>query len=156
MISTEVQAWSHKSIGIALDVSPKVVLGHIRQSFVPERRLSVKECWHWEKRTLVQLRAKTHGHEKRQLQPSCQATCGISAENAGVQSRQNSARLIHHQSENRGWHQLPGAPKGFRCCLCFETDFATRTQLAEHLVRHSIFALLFGGSYLQLSRHLVI
>lgn len=32
------------------------------------------------------------------------------------------------------WAQLPGHPRGYRCRLCFETDFSTRGHLAEHLV----------------------
>ena len=32
------------------------------------------------------------------------------------------------------WHLLPGTPRGYRCRLCFETDFANRGYLAEHLV----------------------
>ena len=33
------------------------------------------------------------------------------------------------------WQHLPGSPRGYRCRLCLEVDFATRGHLAEHLVR---------------------
>lgn len=76
----------------------------------------------------------------RRPQTRCQAICSIPAENAEAEQSTSSApaRLIQRAQGKRQWHELPGTPKGFRCCLCYETDFATRSQLAEHLVSHTI------------------
>ena len=63
--------------------------------------------------------------------------CGAAAQPV---SRPSPDRLIHRApdlqqtSSSSSWHLLPGTPRGYRCRLCFETDFANRGYLAEHLV----------------------
>ena len=46
-------------------------------------------------------------------------------------------RAINQPHDRSSWQHLPGSPRGYRCRLCLEVDFATRGHLAEHLVRAS-------------------
>lgn len=97
---------------------------------LPRRQLFVARCT-WIAQHKAVTRQACRG---RQLRTSCHATCSTSAENAEAQNGAPAARPIQMAPRRMQWHQLPGVPKGFRCCLCYETDFATRSQLAEHLV----------------------
>ena len=63
------------------------------------------------------------------------ALCSLVAEpSCSSQSIQEST-AIQSEKQAAPWAQLPGVPRGYRCRLCYETDFSTRGHLAEHLVR---------------------
>ena len=62
------------------------------------------------------------------------ALCSLVAEpSCSSQSIRNDT-AVRSEKKALPWAQLPGAPRGYRCHLCFETDFSTRGHLAEHLV----------------------
>lgn len=63
------------------------------------------------------------------------AASNLLAEQVCNKENSSSGNLTHStEKPASSWAQLPGIPRGYRCRLCFETDFSTRGHLAEHLV----------------------
>ena len=63
------------------------------------------------------------------------AACSLLAEQPCSRQDSRGGSLAHGTEKNTSpWAQLPGSPRGYRCRLCFETDFSSRGHLAEHLV----------------------
>ena len=63
------------------------------------------------------------------------AASSLLTEQACSQQGSSTATPAHGSNKQASsWAQLPGHPRGYRCRLCFETDFSTRGHLAEHLV----------------------
>ena len=69
--------------------------------------------------------------------PSRQASAASSLLAEQARGTQDSSTVTPARGADKQaspWAQLPGHPRGYRCRLCFETDFSTRGHLAEHLV----------------------